>query len=541
VTTAGSVGAVGQRAFAQRWRDEGRWLDRTISDDVRRGVDARGDVPIVFHSDVRPSTTTLRELHDRAERVAAAFQQLGVRPGDTVALQLPNWAEGVVAHLAAWHCGALLVPIVPIYGPHEISFILRQSRASVFVVARHLRTRDAADTIAGLGHLPDLRSVVVVGDPLADTEPWEALEAATASLAPVTGDPDDVCLLVYTSGTTADPKGVQHSHNTLLAEVHSRDELERDVTDIVHLAAFPLGHIAGALGLLRMFVHGVRTIAMDAWDPVAAARLVEEQRVTSGVGAPIYLSTLLDEAEWQGRDLTSLTEYMTGAANVSPALIERADAAGIRAYRCYGSSEHPTISSSEPEDPLVKRATTDGRVTPGNEWRLLDDDDRDVQIGVDGEIVTRGPEQFLGYLDPALNTDLYVDGEWLRTGDVGRVDADGFLTITDRKKDIIIRGGENIGSKEVEDVLLTHPAVADVAAVGAPDERYGERVCAFVVLRPGAALTMADVQQHFAVAGLARQKTPERLEVVDVLPRTAAGKIQKFALRDLLRGERLRG
>jgi acyl-CoA synthetase (AMP-forming)/AMP-acid ligase II len=528
--------ALGQQAFAQRWRDEGRWLDRTISDDIRRGIDARGDVPVVFHSDVRPSTTTLRELHDRAQRVAAGLQRLGVRPGDAVALQLPNWAEGVVAHLSAWMCGALLVPIVPIYGPREISFILRQSRARVFVVARHLRTRDAADTIAGLGHLPDLQSVVVVGEPLADTEPWDALEATAAPPRPVAGDPDDVCLLVYTSGTTADPKGVQHSHNTLLAEVHARDAFERDVSGIVHLAAFPLGHIAGALGLLRMFVHGVRTIAMDAWDPVAAARLVEEHRVSSGVGAPIYLSTLLDEAERQGRDVSSLTEYMTGAANVSPALVERADAVGIRAYRCYGSSEHPTISSGEPEDPLVKRATTDGRVTPGNEWRLLDDDDRDVPTGVDGEIVTRGPEQFLGYLDPALNEGLYVDGGWLRTGDVGRVDADGFLTITDRKKDIIIRGGENIASKEVEDVLLTHPAVADVAAVGAPDERYGERVCAFVVLRPGASLTMPDVQQHFAAAGLARQKTPERLELVDVLPRTAAGKIQKFALREQLRG-----
>jgi acyl-CoA synthetase (AMP-forming)/AMP-acid ligase II len=227
---------------------------------------------------------------------------------------------------------------------------------------------------------------------------------------------------------------------------------------------------------------------------------------------------------------------MTGAANVSPSLIERADAVGIRAYRCYGSSEHPTISSGEPDDSLDKRATTDGRVTAGNEWRLVDDDDRDVPTGVDGEIVVRGPEQFLGYLDPALNDGLYLEDGWLRTGDVGRVDADGFLTITDRKKDIIIRGGENIASKEVEDVMLTHPAVADVAAVGVPDERYGERVCAFVVLRTGHSLTLPDVRQHFSEAGLARQKTPERLEIVDALPRTAAGKIQKFALRDRLSG-----
>jgi acyl-CoA synthetase (AMP-forming)/AMP-acid ligase II len=453
-------------------------------------------------------------------------------------MQVPNWAECSIAHAAVWLCGAVLVPIVPIYGPREIDFILRQSGARVFIVARHWRGRDAADVLAALAELPDLQTVVVIGEAPSDTSgpetvAWDALEAAAEPLAPAPVDADDVCLVVFTSGTTSDPKGVQHSHNTLLAEVHSRDGL-RDETGHVHLAAFPSGHIAGALGVLRMFVIGLRVVAMDTWDPVAAARLVEEHRVSAGVGAPIYLATLLDEAERQGRDLSSLTEYMTGAANVSPSLIERADTVGIRAYRCYGSSEHPTISSGEPEDPLDKRANTDGRVTAGNEWRLVDDDDRDVPTGVDGEIVVRGPEQFLGYLDPALNDDLYLDDGWLRTGDVGRVDADGFLTITDRKKDIIIRGGENISAKEVEDVMLSHPSVADVAAIGVPDERYGERVCAFVVLRAGRSLSLPDVQQHFSEAGLARQKTPERLEIVDALPRTAAGKIQKFALRDRL-------
>jgi cyclohexanecarboxylate-CoA ligase len=508
----------------------------TVADEIARGAAAHGEVPLAFHSESRPAAITLGGLHQRVRAVAAGLQRLGVRAGDRVAIQVPNWLEGAIAHSAAWLCGATVVPIVSIYGSAEVGFILRQSAARTFIVARHWRGRDCADLLAAAGPLPDLSDVVVIGEPLADNIGWHELDTGAVAPSPVTVEATQICLLVYTSGTTAEPKGVQHSHRTLLAEVHAANVVRDAAPDVVHLAAFPSGHIAGVLGLLRVLVHGTRTVVMDGWDPVAAARLVEEHRVTSSVGAPVYLATLLDEAERSGHDLSSLREYMTGAANVAPSLIERAAGAGIAAYRCYGSSEHPTISSGVPEDPLVKRATTDGRVTPGNEVRLVDDAGNDVPVGQDGEIVCRGPEQFVGYLDPALNDDAYLDGGWLRTGDIGRMDADGYLTITDRKKDIIIRGGEKISSKEVEDLLLTHPSVADAAAVGAPDERYGERVCAFVVLQPGASLGLPEVRSLFSEAGLARQKTPERLVVVDTLPRTAAGKVQKFELRERLRG-----
>jgi cyclohexanecarboxylate-CoA ligase len=520
-----------QHELGARWRAEGHWHDRTVAAETRRGADEHGDVSIVFHSDVRPATVTIGELHARALRVARGLQDLGVVPGDVVALQVPNWCEGAIAHAAGWMCGAVVLPIVAIYGPHEVGFILRQSGAKVLILARHWRSRDCADLLAGLGDLPSAPTVVVIGEPLADTISWDALEATEGPPAPVAVAPDDVCLLVYTSGTTADPKGVMHSHNTLLAEIHNMIVVRDAGPEFVHLAAFPSGHIAGVLGLLRVLVHGTPTVALDSWDPAAAAELVETYAVTSGVGAPIYLSGLLDAAERDGRDISTLTEYMTGAANVPPSLISRAEAAGIFAYRCYGSSEHPTISSGVPSDRADKRAMTDGRIMVGSEVRLVDDAGVEVAVGSDGEIVCRGPEQFLGYLDPALNADAYLDGDWFRTGDIGRFDADGFLTITDRKKDIIVRGGENISSKEVEDVVLTHPLVVEAAAVGAPDERLGERVCVFVVLRDGAVLSLSEVQAHFAAAGLARQKTPERLVVADVLPRTAAGKIQKYELR----------
>ena len=564
--------------LASRWRRDGHWPDRTLPQEMRRAAAEHPDSPIVFHGTVFHGSvfhgsmfhgsvgqdgadqggagqlvTTVGDLHARALRVAAGLARLGVRPGDAVAIQVPNWPEGAVAHAAGWLAGAVVVPIAASYGPAEVSFILRQSGARVFIVARHWRGRDCAGLLAEsrprLGELPALSHVVVIGEPLPATIAWADLESGVGSapqpvtagacpppagVSPAAG-PDDPCLLVYTSGTTAEPKGVQHSHNTLLSEVRGTAAARR-APGTKQLAAFPAGHVAGVLGLLRVLVLGVPSVVMDAWDPVAAARLVEEHRVTSAAGAPVYLATMLDAAQRTGHDLSSLAEYLTGAADVSPELIERADRAGIAAYRCYGSSEHPTISSGVPADPLVKRATTDGRVNPGNEVRIIDDEGRELPPGADGEIVSRGPEQFLGYLASQLNADAYLPGGWLRSGDLGHLDSGGYLTVTGRKKDIIVRGGEKISAKEVEDVLLRHPAVAEAALVGAPDQRYGERACAFVVLRPGASLDLAEVQRHFAGAGLARQKTPEQLVITTALPRTAAGKVQKHALRASLAG-----
>jgi acyl-CoA synthetase (AMP-forming)/AMP-acid ligase II len=204
-------------------------------------------------------------------------------------------------------------------------------------------------------------------------------------------------------------------------------------------------------------------------------------------------------------------------------------------YRAYGSSEHPVISTGTPAHPLHKRCGTDGSLTPGNVIRLLDEDDQEVGVGADGEIVSLGPELFVGYTDPALNAESFLPGGWFRTGDIGRLDVDGFLTITDRKKDVIIRGGENIASKEVEDLLMQHPSVTEAAAVGRPDEKYGERVAVFVRLADGHTLDLDEIRRHFASIGVATQKTPEHLEFVDEFPRTPSGKVRKVDLRSRLR------
>jgi cyclohexanecarboxylate-CoA ligase len=504
----------------------------TLGDAVLRGADAYAACRVIVVSDERPHDGTLDELVREAMEVAAWMQSAGIGPGDVVALQLPNWWEGAVLQAATALVGAVILPIVPVYGAREVSFILRESGAKVFALPSTFRGRDYLATLADLGDLPERPVTIVVGDEVpAGALSWADAKADPSTLVAPDTVPDDLALLVYTSGTTADPKGVQHNHRSLLAETRSPVVSGGTGPGTTHLAVFPSGHVAAVNGLLRILVLGTPTVLMDVWDAERAARLLDDHGVTATAGAPVHLAGFLDARERGEIALTSLREYLVGGASVPPALVERADAAGIVAYRAYGLSEHPTISGGTADDPLDKRAQTDGRVQPGNEVRILGNDGHQLPPGTDGDIVSRGAELFVGYREAGLDVAAFTPDGWFRTGDVGRLDEEGYLTITDRKKDIIVRGGENISSKEVEDVLGLHPRVAEVAAVGAPDEVYGERVAVFVVLRDDADLTLGEVGEHFRAAGVARHKTPELIRVVPALPRTAAGKIQKVPLR----------
>lgn len=517
-----------------RWYREGFFGSETIADHLRFGAERFPDVSMRFVGGPTPSVIRLGEMYEWSRRLAGGLASLGVGPGDVVAIWVPNWLEGALTYQAALSLGAVVVPVIHIYGPREVGFILRQSGARVLVMPDRWRSIDFRERFASIVDTPALEHLVVISDtPRTGTIGWQQLADHPPLTATPPTHPDEVCLLIYTSGTTADPKGVQHTTNTLVAEIRSTAAALGERGG-VNLAAFPAGHIAGVLGLLRMCVLGVSSVVMDQWDPALAARLVHEHRVTTTAGAPFFLSGLLDEAEHQGASLASLRNYMVGAASVPAALVERADTAGVPVYRAYGSSEHPVITTGTPHDSIARRAGTDGRLTPGNQIRLLDDDGREVPIGMDGEIVSLGPELFVGYRDSTLDDEAFAPGGWFRTGDIGRLDADGFLTITDRKKDVIIRGGENIASKEIEDLMAMHPAVTEAAAVGLPDERYGERVAVFVQLRDHATLDLAEIARHFSTLGVARQKTPEHVEIVDSFPRSLSGKVRKVELRDRL-------
>jgi acyl-CoA synthetase (AMP-forming)/AMP-acid ligase II len=521
----------------KRWYDEGFFGELTMADYIRRSAVEFPDSEMIFVGSARPSRATLPELDARSERVAAGLYDLGLRRGDVIAVQVPNWVEGTLAYQAAMKLGLVIVPIVHIYGPSEVGFIVRESGAKALVIPDRWRNINYLERLEGLTNTPSLEYTVVIGDTVPPgATAWQQLEDTEPRDLGSPGSPDDVCLLIYTSGTTADPKGVQHTHNTLIAEITSLRDMLGVGSEVVTLAAFPAGHIGGVLNYLRCFMFGVTAILMDAWDPDLGARMVAEHKARASAGAPFFLSSMLASGEALGLDLTSMRGFMVGAASVPPALVEEADRRGVIAYRAYGSSEHPVITTGFPDDPLDKRAGTDGRLTPGNEIRIVDDEDNDLPAGSEGEILSRGPEMFIGYRNPALDAETFLAGGWFRTGDVGIMDTEGFLTITDRKKDVIIRGGENISSKEVEDILARHDAVFEAAVVAAPDERYGEKVCAFIICQPDRTIDLAEVQRHFRDAGVARQKTPEKVILVDVLPRSMSGKVRKVELRDQLRG-----
>ncbi|MGW0808973.1 AMP-binding protein [Nonomuraea sp. NPDC002799] len=502
-----------REALRRRWYAEGRYGTADLAEELRRGTGGR----LVFAARDRRVTMEAGDVVAAATRAAGGLTNLGIGKGDVVAIQAPASPDSVIVMAAAWLAGAVVLPLVTSLGRHELAFILAESRARVLCVPGEWRGVDYAARARGLG----VEHVIMLG------EHDGPLDHESPARQPV-ADPDEVCLLVYTSGTTANPKGVQHTHNSLLAALRPGVAAGRA------LATFPAGHIAGVIGVLQPLLRGGVTVVMDRWSAAHAAELIEEYRLESSAGTPFFLATLLDEAERSGRDISTLSRFLTGAASVPPSLMARARGAGIVSWRSYGSTEHPLISTGGPDDPEDKRHHTDGRVADGNLVRLVDESGADVAPGAHGEIVTRGPRQFTGYRDPALDTDAYLPGGWFRTGDIGRVDDDGYLIITDRKKDIIIRGGENIASREVEDLLARHPAVAEAAVCAEPDPLLGERVCAFVIPKPGGEIDLPGVRDHFARLGVARHKVPERLEVVDDLPRTAMGKVRKTELRGLL-------
>lgn len=506
----------------------------TLPAHILAGAGVHDSCPLVFVTGEGERATTLGGLVSDAVKVAGALQARGIGRGDVIAVQLPGSYEGAVVQAAVGLCGAVLLPVVMIYGPREMSIALSRSGATAVVVPREHRGRPhAAAVLGGLSGLRALKLAVVVGDAAPGHGAVGYADLVGRPGGPFrqpSPDPDDRAALMYTSGTTAEPKGVQHSHRTLLAEATSRVYTHTG-PGARSLGLFPPGHIAGLLSLLRILLLGTPTVILQAWEAALAASLIDRHSVTSAGGAPVQLSGLLDQQANGTASLATLREFLAGAAPVPPSLIRRADAAGVTAYRSYGSSEHPTISAGSIADSLGQRAGTDGRLVAGNQIRLVDPDGRDVPADRDGEILSRGPELFTGYTDAALNAAAFLPGGWFRTGDVGRLDGDGYLTVTDRLKDIIIRGGENISSKEVEDLLVTHPAVADVAVIPAPDPVMGERVCAVIVPRPGSSFDLDEARAHFAAAGVARQKTPEVIVLVDELPRTPAGKVRKEVLR----------
>jgi len=519
----------------------GQWSGRTLAHHARELVRREPRRVAVIDG---AQTLEFGTLFEQALRLAAGLRRRGLQPGDVISFQLPNWHETMVINLAACLGGFVCNPIVPIYRDAEVGYILEHSRSRVLFIPEAFRSIDYVEMIERLRpRLPALEQVVVVraAQPhagLASYAQWlqaESEDPATLDASFALPDANAVKLLLYTSGTTGDPKGVLHSHNTIGSEIAAVIGFwGLSAADVV-LMPSPVTHITGYLYALELaFTLGIKCVLMERWNVEDAVRLTAQHQATFTIAATPFLIELAGEVERQHMALPSLRLFGSGGAPVPPAVVLRARAAlpGCVIFRCYGSSEAPTVSLGVARgDPPELGAETDGAVF-NHEVRIVDPIDGTVlPPGQDGEILTRGPELMLGYTKPEFTAEAFDADGFFRTGDLGFVDARGYITISGRKKDLIIRGGENISPKEIEDVLHRHPAVLEAAVVAMPHERLGETPCACVVLRAGQTLGLAEMSAFLDAAKLARQKFPQRLLVLPDLPRTASGKVLKTVLR----------
>ncbi|MCP9273350.1 AMP-binding protein [Mycolicibacterium arenosum] len=510
-----------------RYEAEGWWTPDTLGDLVARGLAAAPEAGFHVHSEVRPYTGTFRDVEAVARRLAAGLRERGVGAGDVVALQLPNWMEAAAAFWASALLGAVTVPIVHFYGRKEVGHIVAAARPKVFVTTPEF---------GRMAYQPDLCAdvpIVVLVNGTAERGNEAAFDDVLAD-EPMAGtlrtDAAAPALIAFTSGTTRDPKGVVHSHQTLGFE--TRQLLANYPADRGRqLTATPVGHFIGMLSaFLIPVLEGAPIDLADVFDPTAVLALMKSDGITIGGGPPYFVTSLLDHPDCTDEHRQHIKTCGLGGSTVPAAVTRRLADYGVFVFRSYGSTEHPSITGSGADAAEDKRLYTDGNARPGVELKLTDE----------GEIVSRGPDLCLGYTDPELTAKAFDADGWYHTGDIGVLDEDGYLTITDRKADVIIRGGENISALEVEEVLLAMPEVVEAVVVAAPDERLGERTAAVLRLRAGASMpTLEAVRAHFDASGVARQKWPEELHEVPAdtdFPRTASGKVQKFRVRQDIRG-----
>ena len=518
-----------------RHRASGAWRNRTLADDARDAAASRPDEVLWVEGDNR---LTAGAAYEQARNLAANLHRMGLREGDVVSFQLPNWTETVVLDIACVLLGLVVNPIVPIYRDAELQLILADCGAKALFVPEEFRSVRHAEMVERMrSRLPELRHVVVVrGEPTAQASRYEDL-LAPADLDAVPWPrqkPEAIKMIMYTSGTTGRPKGVLHTHETMARAMEACFNHWGLETGDWTLMPSPVTHVTGfSYGIEWPLVVGTRTVFMERWNAAGAVSLIDSYGVAVTVGATPFLAELVDAAEKAGSSLPSLKVFGCGGAAVPPALIRRANAsfANSCAFRIYGATEAPVVTLGYLGRAAADEAAdTDGEIV-GYDVRVVDDAGRDVAPGEDGELLVRGPSLFLGYLDPAdREGSLDADG-YFRTGDIGRIVNGNGILVTGRKKDLIIRGGENLSAKEIEDALHRHELIREAAVVAMPHARLGETVCAYLIATGAERPDVAALAGFLDAAGLARQKYPERVEYVDDFPRTASGKVRKDLLR----------
>ena len=526
---------------------QGFWHDRTINDDLDACVGEFPEKLALTAVSLESGATkrfTYRELATMADRIAVGLARLGVGKSDVVSCQLPNWWQFTLTYLACSRLGAVMNPLMHIFRERELSFMLAHGRSKVVIVPKVFRGFDYEDMLKGIrGKLPDLQHVLVVGGSSPDsyearlTEPaWERQPDAKDILTRQRPGPDDITQLIYTSGTTGEPKGVMHTANTLMANIIPYAERLHLSSDDVVLMASPMAHQTGFMyGLMMPVMLCSSAVLQDIWDPKKAIEVIRSEKVSFTMASTPFLTDLSKAVAETKQDVPSLRIFLCAGAPIPGPLVEQARAAlGAKIVSAWGMSENGAVTTTKLEDDDERSVNTDGCPLSGMEVRVVNSYGTAVPTGSVGRLLVRGCSNFGGYLKrPQLNC---TDAEdWFDTGDLARLDERGYIRISGRSKDVIIRGGENIPVVEIESLLYRHPAVSQVAIVAYPDERLGERACAFVVPKPGKIFDLPTMVEFLKSQKMAAQYIPERLILREALPATLTGKIQKFKLREMVK------
>lgn len=519
-----------------RYRQQGYWGDATLADYWRLSAKAFADKQAV--SDNHGTRYTYRELDEAASTLASWLVEQGIQPGDRVALQLPGWCEFTLIYLACLKSGAVVVPLLPAFRESELAWILNKCQARILFTPTRFKHIHPIQMLPALRPLlPYLESVVAVEkfEPAAQGITLNQILAShTPSVNEVSTHGDDLAVLLFTSGTEGHPKGVMLTHNNLIASERAYcATLNLNETDTILMPA-PLAHATGFMhGVTAPFMIGARSVLMDVFVAEQCLDIIEREQCTCIMGATPFACDLLKVMQCREQFPSSLRFFLCGGTTIPATLVRDYHKAGIPLLGVYGSTESAPHAIVRPQDALLRQVSTDGAPVAGVEVKVVDKKRNTLGPCTEGEEASRGPNVFVGYFDePELTAQALDDAGWYYSGDYCQIDKAGYVKITGRKKDIIVRGGENISSREVEDILLQHPAISDAAVVAMPDIRLGERTCAYVILKNAASpMTLADIIAFFSSKRIAKYKYPEHLVIIDILPRTASGKIKKFLLR----------
>lgn len=529
----------------QLYYEKGYWTDKTIGDVWADQVASHPERTYV--TDDQGSSYTYGEIDDRASRLASWMTTEGVEPGDVVTFQVPIWAEFCIVYVACLKCGAVMHPVPPNFNDEDLVYNMNKVSARAFICPTEFHHCDFVEqAYAVKERIPSLKAIAFIDKKAPAPDGAPCLSDICARFEPITAPPvssDDVACILSTSGTTGRQKAVLFTHNNILFSERSFVKgLGRTADDVMFMPS-PLNHATGFYhGLISPMILGGRTVLQEHFDAARAFELCNREGVTWSMGATPFIYDILRHLEGNGLDaFDTLRLFVCGGAPVPSTLVQCAHAHGILLCECYGSTESCPHAFVPPERCLEWNGAWSGVPLPGIEVRVVDAERRDVPNGEQGEEISRGPHQFVGYLNDKERTDRALDDEgWFYSGDLCYMDEEGRIRINGRKKEIIIRGGENICANEIDENLMGCPGIGDHATIGMPDERLGERICTFAVATGETRPELADITGFLADRHVAKRLWPERIEYIDAIPKTATGKVKRHLLAAEL-AERMRG